>query len=97
MLDRGWRKESHQRGAGQNQTGGRVIGEALNQSDTTKIRNTAIEVVTNQDKLCQERYASDKDMVRLKTQIAVHWWLHGISVGALLALAWAAVKGVFIP
>lgn len=69
----------------------------MNQSDTTKIRTTALEVVRSQERVCEEKYASDKDMVRLKTQIAVHWWLHGISVGALLALAWAAIKGVFVP
>lgn len=66
-------------------------------SDTTKIRNTAIEVVQHQERVCQERYASDRDVTKMQMQIAVHWWLHGLSVGAVLALAWKILSGGVTP
>ena len=67
------------------------------QSDTTKIRTTALDVVRAQERVCEERYARDTEMVKLQSQVRTQWFLISGLVLSVLALAWGIVQGVFTP
>jgi hypothetical protein len=61
------------------------------------MRLAAQEVVRSQERVCEEKYAADKDMVRLQSQVRTQWFLISGLVLSVLALAWGIVQGVFTP
>ena len=58
------------------------------------MRLAAQDIVQGQERVCQERYAKDKEVTKLQSQVRVQWWLIALFVVALLA---DALKGVFAP
>jgi len=61
------------------------------------MRLAAQEVVRSQERVCEEKYAKDKDMVRLQSQVRTQWFLISGLVLSVMALAWGIVQGVFTP